>query len=166
MSIKKDDRTSNAILNLSGIMRYITTESREQKIPFKKELAYINDYLELQKARLGNTVCIDYQSNVKIKNQTIAPLILITFIENAFKYGVNPNQNDSKIILNIQLIDNQLDFHIFNKKLDITRDEFKSNGIGLKNTMERLKSIYPNKHHLTITELKESYNVKLTMDLL
>jgi len=101
LSMKKDDRAPAAIINLSGLMRYVIKDAHDYKIPLNKELEYIRNYLELQKARIGNTTRVEYYCAGEPDNKEIAPLILITYIENAFKYGVNPDEEDGVVEVKI-----------------------------------------------------------------
>jgi hypothetical protein len=166
LSIKNDARTSNAILNLSGLMRYLIKDVREQKILLQKELDYIFNYIELQKARLGNTVNVIYNLNGKPGNNKIAPLILITFIENAFKYVINPTIKTGEIIIKINILDNKLNFYVSNTIMEIPNKKMESSGVGLANTKARLQSIYGNKYSLDIRSIEKKYIVSLSIDLI
>lgn len=90
LAIEKSDYTATAVVKLSGMMRYIISESHKHFVSLEKEISYINDYIELQKFRLGGTVKIHYSLQGHYPGKEIAPLILITFVENAFKYGLTP----------------------------------------------------------------------------
>ncbi|QES88160.1 sensor histidine kinase [Rhizosphaericola mali] len=165
LSIKNDASTSNAILNLSGLMRYLIKDVSAQRIPLQKELDYIFNYIELQKARLGNTVNVIYELNGKPRHNRIAPLILITFIENAFKYGINPTIKMGEIIIKINILDNKLEFYISNTIMEIPNKKMESNGIGVENTKARLQSIYPGQYHLNIQNRNNEFKVSLSIDL-
>lgn len=165
LSIKKDDRASEAIINLSGLMRYVIKDANDYKIPLKKEVDYIRNYIELQKARLGNTAKVRFECSGDPGNKTMAPLILITYIENAFKYGINPDIDDCAIDVELQITDEGLRLHVFNKKVQRSA-LLASTGIGMENTSERLKHLYPEKHTLQISENKETYSVTLTLILI
>lgn len=164
LSIKKDDRASEAIVHLSGLMRYVTKDVNEYTIALQKEIDYITNYIELQKARLGNTVKIYFDIFGDAGIKRITPLILITYIENAFKYGVNPDVTGCTVRIKIDMTSTDIILHIFNKKVP-NHHRAESTGIGMKNTGERLKYLYPKKHFLEIIENENSYSVILSIEL-
>ena len=130
----------------------------------EKELTYISNYVALQKLRLDDTVEIDFVLNGKPNGYKIAPLILISFIENAFKYGVNP-QEKSLIRVLISIEEGVLRLHTFNKKVRVFQDEETSSGIGIENTKTRLQLLYPDRYKLTIDDSSVSFTVDLTLNL-
>lgn len=157
LAIKKSDQTADAVVQLSELMRYIITNANDDVIALDKEINYINNFVELQKTRLGNTVIINYKVEGNQYGKCITPLILISFIENAFKHGVNPNQ-DSEIKIQISIEEENLYLFVSNNKVKSNPSE---SGIGLQNTIERLSHLYPNTHELTIDDNPETYNVTL-----
>lgn len=159
LAIKKDDKTADAVVQLSELMRYIITNANDDVIALDKEIDYINNFIELQKNRLGNTVLIKYTVEGAVLGKTITPLILISFIENAFKHGVNPNQN-SEIVIKITVVDDFLTLFVCNNKVENLQSD---SGIGLQNTIERLSLLYPNTHQLTIDDQPENYTLTLTI---
>jgi hypothetical protein len=159
LAIKKDDKTADAVVQLSELMRYIITNANDDVIALDKEINYINNFVELQKTRLGNTVLIKYTVEGNLYGKCITPLILISFIENAFKHGVNPNQ-DSEIVIRIEIVDNYLTLFVSNHKVENLQSD---RGIGLQNTIERLTLLYPNNHMLTIDDSPENYSVNLSI---
>ena len=165
LSVKKDDRASEAIVNLAGLMRYVTRDAHDYKIDLQTEIDYITNYIELQKARLGDTVSVSFTCSGEPGGKKITPLILITFIENAFKYGVNPDVDKCVVEITLQVTQPGIRLYTFNKKVNRTAHE-NSTGIGLKNTGERLHHLYPQKHDLQIVEDKEDYTVTLILQLI
>ncbi len=157
LAIKKSDKTADAVVQLSELMRYIITNANDDVIALDKEINYINNFVELQKTRLGNTVNINYEVQGNQYGKCITPLILISFIENAFKHGVNPNQ-DSEIKISIRMDEENLHLFVSNNKVKSNASE---SGIGLQNTIERLVHLYPDTHELTIDDNQESYSVTL-----
>ncbi len=157
LAIEKDDKTADAVVQLSELMRYIIRDANDDMVALQKEINYINNYIALQKTRLGGTVIINYHVQGNTSGKQIAPLILISFIENAFKHGVNPDKN-SIIEISIILLENNLRLYVFNKKTN-TRNEHQ--GIGLKNSKERLNLLYPSNHELVINNEPENYTVHL-----
>lgn len=161
LALKKDNKTADAVVQLSELMRYIMTNSNDEVIELSKEINYINNFISLQKTRLGNTVNVDYNVTGNTFGKVITPLILISFIENAFKYGVNPDQT-SEICVKIDIDDEMLNLYVSNKKTFSVQSD---SGIGLHNTIERLKLVYPNKHHLKIEDSLEKYIVNLSVKI-
>ncbi len=159
LAIKKDDKTADAVVQLSELMRYIITNANDDVIALNKEINYINNFIELQKTRLGNTVKVDYVVEGNAYGKCITPLILISFIENAFKHGVNPNQN-SDIAIRITIVGDYLTLFVSNYKVQSIQSD---SGIGLQNTIERLSLLYPNNHVLKIDDNQENYTVTLTI---
>lgn len=165
LAIEKSDRTADAVVMLSSLMRYVIRDASESMVPLNKEIEYIKNYVSLQKFRLDDTVSIDFQVHGIISNKQIAPLILISFIENAFKYGVNPEQK-SLIEISITLNNGQLSMHVANSKLRISSaEEESSGGIGIGNTRTRLELLYPAKHVLTIQDNPDTFIIDLKLDL-
>lgn len=144
-------------------MRYVTTEVTEDFVPLEKELNYISNYIELQRIRLGDTVQIDYVVSGNWAEEYIAPLLLIPFIENAFKYGVNP-EISSKIGIDLSITDHQLSLTVINNKVQNNEQRIKS-GTGLTNAQKRLKLVYPAMHKLVLQDSNQNFNVKLTLQL-
>lgn len=161
LALKKDDKTPDAVIQLSELMRYIITNANDEVIDLSKEINYINNFVSLQKTRLGNTVSVDYQVNGIPFGKAITPLILISFIENAFKHGVNPDQT-SEICIYIDILEDVLTMQVSNKKIFSIQSE---TGIGLQNTIERLSLLYPNKHHLKIEDTHDKYIVNLSLQV-
>lgn len=157
LAIKKDDRTADSVVQLSELMRYIITNANDDVIALDKEINYINNFIQLQKTRLGNTVIINYAVEGNSFGKCITPLILISFIENAFKHGVNPNQ-DSEIKIQIAIEEEYLTLFVSNNKVQSIQSD---SGIGLQNTIERLALLYPKTHDLQIDDNQEKYVVTL-----
>ncbi len=163
LSIQKSDDTPRALIQVSELMRYILKDAEADVVPLNKEINYINNYVALQKRRLGHTVKINYEAPSQIPNKTIAPLILTSFVENAFKHGVNPEQ-DSAIHISISVRENKLKLLVTNNKVSSVNKE-DTLGIGLKNAVSRLEHIYPGRHELTIENSDKSFNVQLIIEL-
>lgn len=165
LTLQKSDEAPNAVLKLSGIMRYVVTESSQDFVALDKELNYIKDYIELQKLRQDSSVLLSYEVKGKSAGRAIAPLILIPFIENAFKYGINPDKNSFiKIMISIET--QKLEMLVKNAKVAKEIDEEFKTEEGLKNTLKRLDLIYSGKYDLKVREDQEEYEVNLKIDLL
>ncbi|GAB1414833.1 hypothetical protein MASR2M117_02390 [Paludibacter sp.] len=161
LALEKSEKTSEVIIKLSGLMRYNISEIQKDKVLLKNEIEYLRDYIELQKMRLENTVVIRFDTENINMEMFIAPLLLIPFVENAFKYGVNPKQV-SEIFIQISRIKDVFLFIVSNEKVDIQNTDIK-NETGIINVKRRLDLLYPNKHELNIRETDEKYVVELKL---
>jgi two-component system LytT family sensor kinase len=162
LAYQKSDTTPEAILKLSEIMRYMLYESNDNKVDLEKELQYLQNYIDLQKIRFGNKAFVDFKITGEVGNQQIVPLLLIAFIENAFKHGV-ANDPSMPICLRINLDGTRLHFYMENKKHAFNKDN--EGGIGLNNVKRRLDLLYPGKYTLTIQDERNNYTCELSLVL-
>lgn len=160
---KKSDLVPDAIVTLSELMRYMLYETDNKYVFLENEINYIKNYIDLQKLRLNNIENITMNVHGDTKNKFIEPLLLISFIENAFKYGTD-YKGAAYVKIRISIVDNNLDFFVENKVEKITIDP-KNSGIGLSNIESRLKLLYPNSHKLIINETGNKYTVHLSLHL-
>lgn len=166
MALDKNEKLPGTILQLSDLMRYFLYESRDNFIPLEKELAVVNNYIALQKIRSDALLDLEMKSSGEINGQQIAPLLLITFLENAFKHGAKGNTERAFIRIRTEIEKNRFNFSIENNKGVI--DETKSadhGGLGLENVKRQLELLYPKKHLLTIKNRNDSFAVQLQLDL-
>jgi hypothetical protein len=161
---EKSPATASYILKLSGMMRYVVTETGNGMVFLNKELSYINDYIELQKMRITKNLHLSYRLTGDVEDQKIAPLILIPFIENAFKHGVNPDV-DSFINITIEFLGKSLTLVVENQKVKKVSLQFEESGVGIENTKTRLRLLYPNKHYLSINDEQDVFRVILKIEL-
>jgi hypothetical protein len=161
---EKAKSSAKAILQLSGMMRYVASDSHQHFVKLERELAYIQAYLDLQYLRFGESLVVNFSKDGLDMNAPIAPMILVTFLENAFKYGVNPEMK-SQIDISIQQNSEGFNFYIHNQKVRLKDGLREGGGIGLSNTRTRLALAYPYKHQLDITETSHDFTVKLWIDL-
>lgn len=164
LAITRSEHTPDAVLKLSSMMRYVTTEAHNDKVPLQKEIDYVSNYIDLQRIRLGQTVSIDYTVEGNCGSKEIAPLVMIPYVENAFKYGVNPEE-ECYIHIQITVDKSRLTMFVKNKIVHIDHsDEYKS-GHGMENAAQRLKMGYPGKHTLNSGRFDKEYLVNLEIDL-
>ncbi len=164
LAIEKSPNTAPSIIKLSSMMRYVISDTANKYVSLEKEMNYINSYIELQKIRLGDTANVNFSFSGDTEHKIIAPLVLIPFIENAFKHGVNPEE-PSQIDIQISVSDTNLYLHVFNLKVPHIQDHHTKSGYGLKNGSEQLNIIYPNKHHLQIEDKEHSFTVTLKIEI-
>ena len=161
LAVTKNEHVADAIMKLSNLMRYVTDDVNENFVSLDKELDSIKDYISLQRLRLGKKVSIDLTIEGVTGEKTIAPLILMPFVENAFKHGIS-NAEVSDIIIKLSATENYIDFFTTNKLFDTPRSTHRT-GIGNANTKKRLKQLYPEKHVLTIGSENGLYTVHLLL---
>ena len=164
LAIEKSDYTATAVVKLSGMMRYVISEASNKYVPLEKEISYLSDYIELQKIRLDDTIKLDYSVLGDTTEKVIAPLVLISFIENAFKYGVNAEEN-SDIRIHINISKAYLHLRVLNNKVHVYQNGVKKSGVGIENTKHRLQLLYPGNHKLTIKDTKDDFSVLLSLYL-
>jgi two-component system LytT family sensor kinase len=162
LAYQKSDKTADAVLKLSEIMRYMIYESNDSWVSLRKEIEYVQSYIELQRLRFKDGAAVELSLNGEIDNQQIVPLILISFVENAFKHGI---ANDPKDPIKIHIIANQkiLHFSITNKKNNHNKDEM--GGVGLSNVERRLQLLYPDRYRLNIVNSATHYTSELMLDI-
>ncbi|MEP7264949.1 MAG: sensor histidine kinase [Bacteroidota bacterium] len=163
LAIQKSDDTPEAIVKLSGLMRYVITDATEDVVPLEKEIIYIKNYIELQKIRLGNTATVQLEITDDNSGSSITPLLLIPFIENAFNHGVNPEEN-STIRIQLRINKSVLHLTVFNLKVKRASHAV-STGLGIENARMRLQLLYPDKHQLQIISNHTEYQVDLTIQI-
>jgi len=160
---KKSDLVPDAIVTLSELMRYMLYETDNKTVALEKEVNYIQNYIELQKLRLNDIEDIVVNVHGNTKNKFIEPLLLISFVENAFKYGTD-YKGAAHVKIKIFILEDNLDFWIENTIESYVKDPDNS-GIGLVNIQNRLDLLYPNAHELNITQDNEYYRVHLNLKL-
>lgn len=164
LTLIKSDKAPNAILKLSDMMRYVVTESDSEKVPLQKEIQYISDYIDLQKLRIGDQVDLIFKVNGACQSKRIVPIILINYIENAFKYGVNPDI-PSKILILIDIDGKGMRMKVENDIVVNHALAENYTGEGLKNTNQRLDFYYASKYDLSVSKANGIYKTNLFIDL-
>jgi hypothetical protein len=164
LALTKSDNAPDAIVKLSGMMRYSVSEANQDYVLLFKEIAYISNYIDLQKLRLTDSVKIHYEVRGGSDDMQMAPFILIPFIENAFKHGVN-SEEDSDIRIEIDIEENRLKMLVTNNKVPLRQNRETGAGIGVNTTRKRLEMLYPERHVLKIDDNKDSFFVSLQIDL-
>jgi sensor histidine kinase YesM len=167
LSYTNVEESREATLTLSRMMRYLLYETQQDTAPLSREFEFIDDYIELMKLRVQSSSNVQYTRDEAIPDYPIAPMLLLPFVENAFKHGINASQQ-SEIKIHMGLSDGTLKLrvenHIFQAQ-NVAGTE--SGGIGLNNTRRRLDLLYPEKHSLKIhtDEVENTYSVNLIINL-
>jgi len=160
---KNAEKASLYLNKLSDIMRFMLYETKNEKIPLRIELAYIEKYIDLQKIRTANPNYVDFKVEGNTEQIQISPMILLPFIENAFKHADN-KKNENIIKIRIGIDEAQLVFECINRySVSELTQEF--GGLGNELIKKRLELLYPEKHSLIINKATDIYSVKLTIDI-
>ncbi|RYZ56008.1 MAG: histidine kinase [Sphingobacteriales bacterium] len=162
LSIEKSDKTPEAILRLSDMMRYVLSDTEKELVPLAEEIKYLTDYIGLQELRLSQSTKIEYGVTGDPEGRFLAPLVLIPFVENAFKHGSSPEE-PSLIRIMINISSDYLSFDIQNNKVARQTNTIKT-CIGLENAKKRLELIYPGTHWLVIKEDAGLFTVNLKIN--
>ena len=162
LAYQKSDATPDAILKLSEIMRYMLYESNDNRVALEKEITYLRSFIELQKLRFKGDAYVVLEVEGQIADQSIVPLLLISFVENAFKHGLATDKNNP-IHINISVFENNLLFTIKNKKNLQNKDQ--TGGIGMANVVRRLDLTYPEKYKLSVENHEHEYFSELYLNL-
>ena len=157
---QKSDNSLDAIEKLGDLLRFSSTEIKKDFTSLGNEIKYLKNYIDLESLRISTPDNIIFEDNTENRNLEIAPMILIPFVENAFKHG---NLKDFPLKISIGINGNQLLFHQKNKISKSRKDN--SSGIGIENVKKRLSIIYSEKHTLEILNNEEFYEVNLKIDL-
>jgi two-component system, LytTR family, sensor kinase len=160
---KNSDSTPDIVLKLADLMRFVLTETKAEFISLAKEVECIRQYIDLQKLRLTDKTTVTFENEGEIMDQKIAPLLLLPFVENAFKYGVSP-RTSSAIAIYLSINKNRLSFIVRNAKVNPASVN-ESTGTGLRNVRQRLQLSYPGNHALKIQETEKIYAVELKIIL-
>ena len=158
---KKSDLVEPAILQLSDLMRYMLYESDDRRVTLAKEIKYLNSYIDLQRLRFGDDINLQFSVDNQLPHQLLEPMLLIPFVENAFKHGVGAVE-DPLIEVSLRARGNRLDFRVVNKT-DPAPPRITGQGIGLPNVQRRLNLLYPSTHQLRFSRGAGRYEVLLTL---
>jgi two-component system LytT family sensor kinase len=161
LAITKNEKTPDSIMKLSNIMRYVTDDVSQHFVPLQLEVDCINDFIELQRLRLSKKVTVDFTIKGILENKSIGPLLLITFVENVFKYGIS-NHEPATITIQLTADERSITFYCHNKIFTPAGTQQRT-GIGIANARKRLDHLYPNKHLLNITNENGFFSVELIL---
>ncbi len=168
LSLAKSDKTPDTIIKLSDLMRYVLYETKNKNQSLQKEIVFIKNYLDLEKIRYNENLQLNFEVIGDPKGKKIAPMLLIHFIENAFKHGANKNIREVKINIQMKIEGKFLYFRISNTKPNNQENQSgkKVGGIGLNNVEKRLKLRYSeDEYKLGIYEKFDEFVVNLRLKL-
>jgi hypothetical protein len=164
LALTGSDKTADAVLKLSGMMRYSVHEAHRDEVSLEDEINYLNNYVQLQTLRLTPNVQVHYEVTGQTIGKMIEPFLLLPFVENAFKYGVSPEE-DAKIDIVISVTGNELVLRASNLKVRLREGQNTGLGLGISTTKRRLELSYPGKHDLDIQENQKEFKITLKIQL-
>lgn len=165
LTIKKSDLAPEVVVKLSGLMSYMLYESDSQETTLKKEIEHIQNYLDLESLRFGKRLHLNFQIEGAIEQKKLPPLLLLPFIENAFKHGTSHETGVLDLKISLKVLNEHLLFEVINPKFDNQQSRKKHKGLGLKNVQRRLDLLYSDNYELTIQPSDKEYFISLFIPL-
>lgn len=163
LAMSQHEHTAASILKLSNMMRYATTDTGHDFVLLQREIECIHDYIDLQQLRLTSRTRVRFSVSGNPGIKCIAPMLLLPFLENAFRHGVS-TQEPSEIVVHLQTTDECIRFYCSNRHFPVTMDESAATA-DLRHARERLQQLYPHRHQLQIRKANGVHVVKLSLDL-
>jgi sensor histidine kinase YesM len=164
LALQQSVQTASLVARLSDMMRYVLYDTAGGKVPLEQEVNFLRNYVEVQSVRYNNKIVISFDTQGITPEARIEPLLLLPFVENTFKHGVEEEMKEGYIEMVVCLIDDELTLSAKNSKASNNHSGH-ANGIGLVNTEKRLSLLYPGKHSLVVNETDRSYTLLLTLHL-
>ena len=159
----KSSEAPHAVITLSELMRYMLYEAKKEFVPLTKEIDYIKNFVQLQILRLSDSKNVKLRISGEYDDKLIAPLLLVPFVENAFKYGTD-FQGGTYVDISLKIVSETLFFKVVNK-IGPYKKDLESSGIGLENIKNRLELLFPEEHSMLITKDDGNYTVNLELQL-
>lgn len=163
LAVIKDENTAPSIMKLSNMMRYLTDQAGNDEVDLADEITCMSDYVALQKLRITSKTNLSYEITGDPERKKIAPLVLMAFVENVFKYGIS-NHRKNQLIIKMVVAETFINLYCENTINHENKKE-KRTGIGLENTKKRLQFIYPDRHILEVINNGKTFKVNLTIHL-
>ena len=167
LTLKKSDNAPEVVLKLSGLMDYMLHDANAAKVPLDKELDYIKNYIALERIRYGERVDVQFTQTGSTSGKQIAPLLLLPFVENAFKHGVSTETKNAWIRIDVKVTEDKLVLLVENCNCNdkaTTNAHDMASGIGLKNLRRRLELLYEGKYELEMEDEQDSYAARLELN--
>ncbi|GAB3712301.1 histidine kinase [Spirosoma flavus] len=165
LTLHKSDRSPAIVLKLSELLSYMLYECNAAEVPLQKEITFMRNYIGLEQIRYGERLDMSVNITGDYGNKQIAPLLLIPFLENAFKHGASEQLEQAWMHIDLLVQDNTLKFKVINSCELTDSGDAPVGGIGLQNVTKRLQLLYPNRHELRIVTEPETFMVTLTLEL-
>ncbi|WP_242131144.1 sensor histidine kinase [Aestuariivivens marinum] len=161
---EKAEKTAQSTAKLANLIRYMQEDINKDFIPLESEVKYLKDYINIQELRCAIAPQIETEFS-NIENHTISPGLLIPFVENAFKYGIDPSK-PSTLKVSVVCNENTINFECINSYNDAFKTYYKEQGfgIGIKNAKQRLELVYPKKHTFSINKTDHLFSVNMSIN--
>ncbi len=163
LSLAKSDKTSEVVMKLSELMSYMLYDTQQSSVPLAKELNYIRNYIELEEVRFDGRFNCNVSIEGDIVKVSIPPMLLLPFVENAFKHGVNTSSAGAWINVKVRVDQKELNFVVENSVGE--KKARTKGGLGIENVKRRLELLYPKLHDLNYGETDEGYKITLLLKL-
>ncbi len=164
LTLKKSDRAPDVVMRLSGMMHYILYDTNAELVLLEEELAQLKNYIAIEELRFADRLEYSFQSSGAIEGKRISPLLLLPFVENAFKHSLSHELNKAWVTIDIKVTGSQLFFNVENSITDPTPPH-SHRGIGLMNVRKRLTLSYPGRHELLVKRDENTFSVTLKLQL-
>ncbi len=161
LTLKGSEQASNVVLRLSGLMHYMLYEATANKVLLADEIKYLENYISIEQIRFAERLELSFQYSGEIEGKLIAPLLLLPFVENAFKHGIE--DNSGWITINLKVVGMRLYLKVENSCTVVSKQ--KGKGVGLNNVRRRLELTYPDNYELAINQTAGTFEAELTIDL-
>lgn len=166
LALDDDRRTPGLILRLSSMMRYLLYETNVPMVPLEKEIEHLQNFVEMQRLRVGEQADIQFSVHGKTEGVEVAPLLFLPLVENGFKHGVKGETAGAFIHLHLQVAENQLVFEVKNNQGEVDEvSPTEAKGVGLANLRRRLELLYPDRHELEVNDGEDTFTVILKLKL-
>lgn len=168
LTLNKSDEAPEMLVRLSEILHYLLYECSEEMVPLEREMEMLGNYIELERIRYGERLELSEEFGVNPGKVLIAPMLLLPFVENAFKHGAARQRDRISILIHLSLENDRLSFRVENSKRSVQDEdrEEKSHGLGLANVRQRLEMLYPGKYDLSIKDTGTRFLVSLSLEIL
>lgn len=162
---KNNPEAREALHKFSDMLRYQLYEANGEKIPIEKEIDYLRDYVHLQQLRKDENYKVQFSCSPEVKNFSIEPLLLIPFVENAFKHISHKQDGNNYVKLDMARNNGQFEFSVENSKEKAAFSTEQHGGIGMTNVKRRLELLYPNAHQLSVDDDSNTFRINLKLKI-
>ena len=164
LTLKQSERASDVVMRLSGLMHYMLYDTNAEVVLLEEEIKQLKNYIALEELRFGDRIEYSFQSSGNIIGKRIGPLLLLPFVENAFKHSLSQELNKAWVTITIKVTGHQIFFFVENSIAGINPVPSRQ-GIGLMNVQKRLALLYPGRHELRIRQEENTFSVELKVQL-
>jgi LytS/YehU family sensor histidine kinase len=161
LALRDADRTADTVLRLAELMRYMVAVVARPEVSLAEELTYLDNYLALERIRLNPSAEVTFRQQGNVAGVLLAPMLLLPFVENAFKHGVETQVQNIRVEIDASWQGTELFFQVVNSKPTVPPPLAEAPRTGLANVRKRLQLLYPGRHELTLTETDHEYRVHL-----